>query len=93
MGLMESMASGVPVISTKVGMAYDLIIDNKNGFLANQISKEDILEKINNFTNLKNSKKKEIILNAREKVLSCDWSIVAEKHMQLVYEPLIEELK
>ena len=93
MGLMESMASGVPVISTKVGMAYDLIIDNKNGFLANQISKEDILEKINNFTNLKNSKKKEIILNAREKVLSCDWSIVAEKHMQLVYEPLIEEMK
>ena len=31
--ILESMASGVPVISTKVGMAPDIIKDNENGLL------------------------------------------------------------
>lgn len=33
-GLMESMAVGVPVVSTKVGMAQDLIKNDNNGILA-----------------------------------------------------------
>jgi len=33
-GVLESMASGVPVISTKVGQAVDLIHHSRNGFLA-----------------------------------------------------------
>lgn len=32
--ILESMASGVPIISTKVGQAFDLIRDGENGWLA-----------------------------------------------------------
>ena len=31
--ILESMACGVPLISTKVGMAEDIIIDGQNGYL------------------------------------------------------------
>ena len=33
--VLESMASGVPIISTKVGMAHDLIKNKHNGFIVN----------------------------------------------------------
>ena len=34
-GLGEAMACGIPIVSTKVGLAYDFITHNKNGYLAN----------------------------------------------------------
>ena len=33
-GLLEAWASGVPLVSTRVGMAPDIIVDGHNGFLA-----------------------------------------------------------
>lgn len=89
MGLMESMSSGIPIISTKVGMANDLIIDFENGFISNSISSESIVEKFESFLNIDENQKKQIVSNARKTVESCDWQIVAKKHMELIYKPLI----
>ena len=33
-GVLEAMASGVPVVTTRVGQAQDLVEDRRNGFLA-----------------------------------------------------------
>ena len=37
-GLLESMACKIPVVSTNVGQAQDILIDNKNGFKTNSLS-------------------------------------------------------
>lgn len=65
--LLESMKSGVPVISTKVGMTHDLIKHGKNGF---SVDVEDF-EKIAEYTTiLYNDKemRKDIIQNALDDV-------------------------
>jgi glycosyltransferase involved in cell wall biosynthesis len=86
MGLMESMASGVPVVSTAVGMAPDLIRHGKTGGL---VDSEDVDALCNaardilgdNLTNLRKS--------AREAVMCCDWRVVGRAHLEQVYRPLI----
>ena len=40
MGLLESMASGIPVVSTNVGMAKDLIEDEVNGYIATGLNQK-----------------------------------------------------
>jgi glycosyltransferase involved in cell wall biosynthesis len=89
MALMESMASHVPVVSTPVGMAPDLITDSKTGWiadiesnaLANQARKALTTNDRNN-----------ILRAARKTVLRCDWAEVAQSHWEHVYLPLMETL-
>ncbi|OGV52218.1 MAG: hypothetical protein A2X49_14310 [Lentisphaerae bacterium GWF2_52_8] len=50
--MLESMASGVPVISTPVSGSRDAIDDGQNGILANGFSKEDLFEALSRFANL-----------------------------------------
>ena len=45
MGLLESMASGIPVVSTNVGMAKDLIEDEVNGYITTSLNPEIFLIK------------------------------------------------
>ena len=89
MGLMESMASHVPVVSTPVGMGPDLIDHGLTGWLA-PIDPAAIAE-----TALEALARKEpdvVLAAARERVLSCDWQVVADDHWRLVYEPLLADL-
>ena len=44
--MLESLASGVPVISTKVGLAQDIIKNNKNGFLINKNDDKNLVKKL-----------------------------------------------
>ena len=46
LSLLESMALGIPVISTKVGMAVDLIENGHNGYLLEIDDIEGIIEKV-----------------------------------------------
>jgi len=88
MGLMEGMASGVPVISTFVGMAPDLITDGVTGGLVNtdngaEIASKalDLLAKPDGAHRLREA--------ARHEVMSADWSVVGRDHWQKVYQPLL----
>jgi glycosyltransferase involved in cell wall biosynthesis len=53
LSVLEACASGIPVISTKVGGCEDLIIDGYNGFLVER-EIESIVEKINYFKENRN---------------------------------------
>ena len=86
-GLMESMASGIPVVSTPVGMAVDLIEDLKNGGLVQDFNAKTIADKILEIIN--STEKDEIISSALDRILECDSRVVANKILNEVYMPLL----
>lgn len=83
MALMESMASGVPVISSRVGMSIDLIETGINGFLVDIGDTAAIADHVLNLVESKYTG--QIITNARQTALGVDWSVVASAHLQKVY--------
>ena len=89
MALMESMASGVPVVSTNVGMANDLIDDGISGSLVNSFDDELLYQKCKYILSLKKDELQTLKNNARLKVISCDWSVVASRHFNEVYKELL----
>ena len=89
MALMESMASHVPVVSTPVGMAPDLIEDGVTGWLA-AIDAEAIAQAA--LGALARPEPEAVLIAARAKVLCCDWQVVADSHWTQVYRPLMKGL-
>lgn len=89
MALMESMASHVPVVSTPVGMAPDLIEDGINGWLA-EIDSAAIAACARDA--LATPDMDGTLRAARQGVLRCDWQAVAQSHWTHVYQPLLENL-
>lgn len=90
MGLMESMASGVPVVSTPVGMAPDLIIDQASGGLARAEDPQDIASKALGLLTLPDAAADRLRTRALEAVRVCDWRVVARRHFDEVYKPLLD---
>ena len=83
MGLMEAMASGVPVVSTAVGMAPDLIRPGETGGLAEPGDVEALCDASRDILD------RDITTAARESVMPCDWREVGRAHLEQVYKPLI----
>ena len=85
MGLLESISSGVPVVSTNVGMASDFIKSKEIGIVVNTFDPKRISKKFKNFinesysTNVKNIKH----------VIIADWNIVAKNHYEKVYKEML----
>jgi glycosyltransferase involved in cell wall biosynthesis len=86
MALMESMSSHVPVVSTRVGMAPDLIEDGVNGALVEVGDVEAIVARAKAL--LSPPDRTAMVNSARRSVLRTDWSIVARRHVQEVWRPL-----
>ena len=89
--VMESMATGVPLVSTRVGMAADLIQDGVNGFLC-EIEDVDgltarALELIGD-----EGLRQQFRANGYQTVPSCDYKVVARQHYEQVYAPLLRTL-
>ena len=89
MGLLESIASGVPVVTTNVGMAMDVIEDGKTGAIADEITPKSISDKVEKIIQMSLTEKYELQKNARENISKFDWKIVAEKHFEKIYKPLM----
>ena len=86
MGLLESMASGIPVVSTNVGMARDLIQDEVNGYISKSLNPEIISNKVKKVINNKNN---DLVKKARNTIEKVDWNIVSRKHINLAYKKYI----
>ena len=87
-GLVESMASGIPVISTNVGMSYDFLENNHNGFVSYNNQPDELASYISKVINNKLIKEK-FIKNSFLKVNDFKWENVAELHLKKVYLPLM----
>lgn len=90
MGLMESMASGVPVVSTAVGMAPDLIVNGVTGGLVESGNFAGIAEKAIHILELSESEHDRLKNRALNAVKICDWSVVGRRHLEEVYRPMIK---
>jgi len=86
--ILEAWASGVPVVSTKVGMISDIGVNNKNILLAEI---EDIREIVKQAEKMiKNSAlRKKIIENGLENVQNYSWDIIAQKYYKKIYSQLL----
>lgn len=66
--LLESAASGRPIIASNRSGCKEVIVDNFNGYLFSQRDVEDLIKKIEMFINLSYEQKKQMGLCGREKV-------------------------
>lgn len=89
-GLIESMSAGVPVVSTYVGMAPDLIKDGINGAITAVDDIEGLIEKSMETLSLSSEEKKRRNEQAYGQVLQCDWKTVAHEHLEKVYRPVMK---
>lgn len=88
MGLMESMASGVPVVSTAVGMAPDLIVDGVTGGIAEPEAVEALADACCAILGTADGGMA-LRAAARDAVMVCDWAVVGRDHLERVYAPLL----
>ncbi len=87
--LLESWATGVPVVSTKVGVAADIIQHGKNGLLAET---EDVRSLTDHATELiENASLRDACRRqALEDVKQFDWPIIAEQYYKQLYRPFLK---
>jgi glycosyltransferase involved in cell wall biosynthesis len=88
MALMESMSSQVPVVSTRVGMAPDLIGDGVTGALVEVGDVDAIVRRARGILALPD-RARALRKAAREAVMVADWSVVARRHLEEVWTPVL----
>ncbi len=86
--ILESMASGVPVVSTRVGMAPDIIINGENGFLAD-IEDVSMLTKLSEKVIEDSSLSSKFSSNGISLAKEYDWPIIAKQYYEQIYSKLL----
>lgn len=80
--LLESAASGRPVITTNRSGCREVVDDGVNGFVVQEKNSQDLIEKIEKFLRLSWEQRRDMGLASREKVeREFDRKIVVEKYM------------
>lgn len=81
--LLESCASGRPIITTDRSGCREVVDDGKNGFVVRQQDSQDLIEKIEKFLALPYEERRQMGLNGRAKVeAQFDRNIVIDAYME-----------
>jgi glycosyltransferase involved in cell wall biosynthesis len=78
----EAMASGLPVIATRIRGIPEIIEDGKNGYLVEPKKPEELAEKIIFLLKHKEARKK-MSLNNTEKSKNYDWDVITDKLLSI----------
>ena len=89
MGLMESMACGIPVVTTRVGMAEDVIHRNIPGEICNEFDSKYLASKVEVLLDTFYKNQQASREKIRNHILRFDWEEVAKEHWEKVYKDLI----
>ncbi len=81
---LEALASGIPLISTEVGLVTDVIQDGYNGLLINGLDAEQMSDKMALIIE-NNTFRDEIIANGLKSILQYDWAVIARQYEEKVY--------
>lgn len=83
--LIEAMSLGKPIISTPAGGIVDMVTNGNNGFLAKDLSKEALIEALNEYLNCDNRQIEKISKNNRGKFNSSySIAISTQKYENLI---------
>lgn len=88
--VLESMASGVPLVSTKVGMAPEVIEHGENGYLADVENVDEIISYAKKIIDNKDIQDR-FIANGLETVKRYDWSVIAKEYYEKLYSKYLEK--
>ena len=86
--ILESWASGVPLISTKVGMVPDIARDGESVLLAEVENVDQISEKVKQIIESKKLKDT-LVKNALKEVKKYSWSNIAKQYYQEIYSKIL----
>ena len=87
--IVEAMASGIPIVATKVGGVPEIIKDGENGFLVEPMNSEEIAEKVLLLLN-NDELRKRISEKNKEEVKKYNWESIAEK-LEEIYFGIISD--
>ena len=90
--ILESMASGIPIVTTDVGIARDVVNHGKNGFIAEIENVDEIVKFASKVLN-DQEKTKTIISNALGTVKEYSWENIARLYYKKMYSKLLKEAK
>ena len=86
--ILESMACGVPLVTTKVGMAPDILTDQENAMLVEKENIDGLIKSV--ATILKNKKlKTQITTKALNDVVKYKWDVIVKQYYQQIYKQLL----
>jgi len=86
--IMESMAHGLPVVSTNIPCTTDLVEDGKTGYLCGTESVDCFAQRLKGLINNKKLRE-QMGKAAKEKIKDFDWEIVVKKY-EAMYEKLLK---
>ncbi len=89
---LESLASGVPLISTEVGMSKEVIQHNKNGIIIKKNNPESLADAIYKLGTNRDFYN-DLVKNGLKDVEEYDWKKLAKKYTQLYKETLNKKNK
>ncbi|MFQ5873147.1 MAG: glycosyltransferase family 4 protein [Dehalococcoidia bacterium] len=88
-GVLESMASGVPVVSTRVGMPADMLENGVNGFL---VDVEDVDGLASSTAELieRPELRRRIGETGLRTIQPYDWSAIGRRYVEELYRPILD---
>jgi glycosyltransferase involved in cell wall biosynthesis len=89
--ILESMATGIPLISTRVGMAPDVILHGENGLLT---EREDVEAMVQGVERLRADRqlRKRLATNGLATASRHNWTRISALYYHQVYQPLLQEM-
>jgi len=88
--MLESLACGIPLVTTRVGMVPDVIVDKFNGL---SVENENVDGLVHGITEIQENPEmvKTITQNGLQTIQDYQWSIIAKKYYDEVYAPLLKQ--
>ena len=90
-GILEALASGVPLVSTGVGMAPDVVQHGQNGMLSASEDVDSLAEHVAQLIE-QPELRRQLAANGLASTRSYDWNHIAARYYREVYLPLLREL-
>lgn len=87
-GVLEALASGVPLVTTKVGLAPDVVTHGEDGLLANVEDADGLAEQIARLIDDSELRHK-VVRQGLETIKSYDWNAIAARYYHEIYAPLL----
>lgn len=92
--LLESSASGRPIITTNRSGCREIIEDNKNGYIVREKDSKDLIDKVEKFIKLSNEEKRKMGLYGRKKMeKEFDRNIVIDAYINEIRPPRKEKIR